>query len=54
MPEGFEDIYTPTGIEHPAIPTEAELDSGDHSLTLTWKPSYPEQMRRVDDREAEQ
>lgn len=54
MPEGVEDIYTPTGIEHPAIPAEAELDSGDHSLTLTWKPSYPEQMRRVDDREAEQ
>lgn len=52
-PEGVEDIYTPKGIQHPVLPTEADADPGDHTLTLTWKPSYPEQMRRVDEREAE-
>ena len=53
-PEGIEDIYTPIGISNPAQPGPGEPEDNDHSFTLTWNTTYPEQMRRVDEREAEQ
>lgn len=47
-PEGVEDPYTPNGIENPALPTEADDINNDHTFSYTWKPTYPEKMRRVD------
>lgn len=47
-PEGVVDPYTPEGIENPAVPEERSDPGGDHTLSLTWKPSYPERMRRVE------
>lgn len=47
-PEGVEDPYTPKGIENPVQPTEADDINNDHTFSYTWKPTYPEKMRRVD------
>lgn len=52
-PKGIEDVYTPIGISNPAQPGPGEPEDNDHSFTLTWNTTYPEQMRRVDEREAE-
>lgn len=47
-PEGVDDPYTPGGIAHPVRP-ESNADIGnDHTFSCTWKPCYPEQMRRVE------
>ncbi|GLG91700.1 transketolase [Sellimonas catena] len=57
MPEGVKDIYTPSGIEHPTLPTEQDDIGNDHTFSNTWNTTYPEKMRRVyaksgsDDRE---
>lgn len=51
-PEGVKDVYTPNGVPNPAQPGPGESEDGDHSYTLTWKTTYPEQMRRVDERGA--
>lgn len=45
-PEGVEDIYTPNGIEHPALPDEQADIGNDHTFSYTWNPAYPEKMRR--------
>ena len=47
-PEGVEDPYTPNGIENPVLPTKADDINNDHTFSYTWKPTYPEKMRRVD------
>lgn len=47
-PEGVEDPYTPNGIENPVLPTETDDINNDHTFSYTWKPTYPEKMRRVD------
>lgn len=47
IPEDVTDPYTPNGIENPAIPVSDEDPADDHSLTKTWKPKYPEKMRRA-------
>lgn len=47
-PEGVEDPYTPNGIENPVMPTEDDDINNDHTFSYTWKPTYPEKMRRVD------
>lgn len=44
-PEGVTDPYTPEGIA--ASATVEEDGGGDHAFTRTWKPGYPEDMRRV-------
>ena len=49
-PEGVTDPYTPNGIEHPVQPEPDDDIYNDHTLTHTWKPSYPEKMRRVEAR----
>ncbi len=46
-PEGVEDVYTPEGIPNPCRPLPTDDIGNDHTFTATWKPSYPEQMRRV-------
>lgn len=48
MPEGIEDPYTPNGIENPVLPTGQDDINNDHTFSYTWKPTYPEKMRRVD------
>lgn len=47
-PEGCEDPYTPNGIKNPQLPTEKDDIYHDHTFSYTWKPTYPEKMRRVD------
>lgn len=47
-PDGVEDPYTPDGIPSPRLPLPEEKDEQDHTCTLTWHPTYPESMRRVD------
>lgn len=47
-PEGVEDIYTPNGIEHPALPDENDDIGNDHTFSYTWNTTYPEKMRRVE------
>lgn len=47
-PAGAKDIYTPHGIENPALPKEDDDIGNDHTFTSTWNPQYPERMRRVD------
>lgn len=47
MPNGVEDIYTPNGIEKPAIPGEDADIFNDHTLSYSWKPSYPAGRNRV-------
>ena len=47
-PYGVEDIYTPNGIENPELPKEGDDINNDHTFTYTWKPNYPEKMRRVE------
>lgn len=47
-PLGVEDIYTPNGIENPAMPNEDDDINNDHTFTATWNTSYPEKMRRVE------
>lgn len=47
-PEGVTDPYTPNGILCPAVPGEGDDIGNDHTFTYTWKPSYPEKMRRVE------
>ena len=47
-PEGVEDPYTPEGIPNPVLPTESDDINNDHTLTYTWKTTYPEKMRRVE------
>lgn len=47
-PEGVEDPYTPNGIENPMLPTEKDDINNDHTFSHTWKPTYPEKMRRVE------
>lgn len=50
MPDGVIDPYTPEGILNP-IQANNDADIGnDHTFTYTWKPDYPEQMRRVEAR----
>lgn len=46
-PDGVEDVYTPDGILNPCRPQPSDDIGNDHTFTATWKPSYPEQMRRV-------
>lgn len=46
-PKGVTDPYTPDGIQNPALPDENADIGDDHTLTRTWKPAYPERMRRV-------
>ena len=50
MPEGVSDPYTPNGIEHPVYPQPDDDIYNDHTLTQTWKPTYPEKIRRVEAR----
>ena len=47
-PANVEDPYTPEGFPCPTLPNSEELDDSDHTTSLTWKPSYPEPMRRTD------
>lgn len=47
-PEGVTDPYTPSGIEHPALPQPGDDIGNDHTLSATWNTTYPEQMRRVE------
>ncbi len=47
MPEGVCDPYTPDGIPDPEEPAEGDDIGNDHTFTYSWKPSYPEKMRRV-------
>lgn len=46
-PVGVADPYTPDGIPNSALPDENSDIGDDHTLTRTWKPAYPERMRRV-------
>lgn len=48
MPDGIADPYTPDGIKNPQLATEADDIFNDHTYSLTWNTSYPEQMRRVE------
>lgn len=45
LPEGIIDPYTPKGIENPVLPDESADIFNDHTLTYTWKPSYPIRKR---------
>ena len=45
-PEGVGDPYTPEGIPHPVCPGSEDDMGNDHTFTATWRPRYPEQMRR--------
>ena len=47
-PEGVTDPYTPDGISNPTRPDEHDDIYNDHTLSFTWKPQYPEPMRRVE------
>lgn len=47
-PEGVADPYTPDGIQNPVYPGPYDDIGNDHTFSLTWKPGYPEQMRRVE------
>lgn len=47
-PDGVTDPYTPNGIACPSVPAEGDDIGNDHTLTYTWKPNYPEKMRRVE------
>lgn len=47
MPKGVVDLYTPNGIENPALPTKQDDIGNDHTFSFTWNTTYPEQMRRV-------
>lgn len=47
-PDGVNDPYTPQGIENPAMATKNDDIFNDHTFSKTWNPSYPEQMRRVE------
>lgn len=47
-PEGVADPYTPDGIHNPVYPGPYDDIGNDHTFSLTWKPGYPEQMRRVE------
>ena len=48
MPEGVRDPYTPDGIPNPVEPTGSDDIGNDHTFSFSWKPEYPEQMRRVE------
>ena len=45
-PEGVADPYTPNGIESPVYPKPDDDIGNDHTLTATWNPQYPEEIRR--------
>lgn len=47
-PENVEDPYTPSGIENPVSPKIGDDLGNDHTFSYTWKPTYPEKMRRVE------
>ena len=47
-PEGVIDPYTPDGIPNPVKPKEGDDIGNDHTFSFTWKPSYPDPMRRVE------
>ena len=47
-PEGVVDPYTPEGILNPVLPDEHDDIYNDHTFSFTWKPNYPENMRRVE------
>lgn len=47
-PNGVDDPYTPYGISNPQLPTPKDDIYNDHTFSHTWKPEYPEKMRRVD------
>ena len=47
-PGGIEDPYTPGGIANPTLPGENEDIGNDHTFSYTWRPNYPEVMRRVE------
>lgn len=47
MPNGIADPYTPEGIAEPALPRPDDGTGDDHTFSRTWKPDYPETMRRV-------
>ena len=49
-PDGIADPYTPDGIEDPVLPTKDDDIGNDHTFSLTWRPTYPEKMRRVEAR----
>lgn len=46
-PNNVDDPYTPNGINNPALPNNDDDICNDHTLTKTWKPDYPEKMRKV-------
>ena len=48
MPDGVTDMYTPEGILNPVFPDEKDDINNDHTFSYTWKPNYPEKMRRVE------
>lgn len=47
-PEGLYDPYTPEGINNPQLAKKEDDIYNDHTFSYTWKPSYPEKMRRVE------
>lgn len=47
-PEGVVDPYTPNGVENPILVQSSDDIGNNHTFTYTWKPNYPEAMRRVD------
>ena len=47
-PEGISDPYTPEGIADPVFPKEGDDIGNDHTFTATWKPRYPEQVRKAE------
>lgn len=47
MPEGVSDPYTPEGIQNPILPTKEDDIGNDHTFSVTWHTTYPEQMRRI-------
>lgn len=44
-PEGITDPYTPDGIADPVLPDRDADIYNDHTVTYTWKPSYPVRER---------
>ncbi len=50
IPDGVVDPYASSGIMRSARPENDGDIANDHALSSSWKPSYPEQMRRVEAR----
>jgi len=47
-PAGAEDPYTPEGIADPLRPGDGDDIGRDHTFTASWRPGYPEKMRRME------